>query len=94
MNSLIPSVWVALGRAEEYNKQYESALLAYLMALELNSEDLNPLLDCLRCLKQLKRLDEANLLIDKALEYLKQHPELEEYKNQILLQKSKLAGSL
>lgn len=90
LNPKIPSFWIALGRAEEFNKQDESALLAYTMAMELDHEDLSAVFDCVRCLKRLQRFHEADLFLDKALECARECPnDYEEFHKQVMVEKSK-----
>lgn len=83
LNPLLESLWIALAKAEECNHQDESAVLAYLMALELNHENIQSLYDSVKCLQRLHRSFEAGLLLDKYQEVLKDHPDREKILKQI-----------
>lgn len=67
-NFRIAAFWVGLGIAEENRNEYQSALIAYLMALEVHPDDLDPALFGASVLVQLHEKDKALLLLDQALE--------------------------
>jgi tetratricopeptide (TPR) repeat protein len=90
----IRSFWIALARAEENLGQDESALLSYMMALELDHDDLMPVFDCLNCLRRMQRTQEGAEMLEKALKIASDAPVNENFRKQALAYQAQLKGGL
>lgn len=84
LNPLIASFWVGLGMAEEMKQEYDAASLAYLMALDVNGEDLQPAIYCAQCLVKSGQPEKAKQFLEYALKEAEEAPLQSEFKKQAI----------
>jgi tetratricopeptide (TPR) repeat protein len=68
LNPLIASFWIGLGMSEEKTSAHQSAGLAYLVALEMNPEDLEPAFDAVRCFLTASEHETAHNILQQVIE--------------------------
>lgn len=64
LNPLISSFWASLGMAEEMKQEYDAAALAFLMASEVNEEELSWALRSAECYMKAGKRDQAQRILD------------------------------
>ena len=84
LNPKVSAFWVGLGFSEEMKEVYQSALLSYLMALEVNPEDLKPALYAASMHLRLKEKEKAKFLLDQAIEQAGNDPKYAEVRTRAL----------
>jgi type III secretion system low calcium response chaperone LcrH/SycD len=82
LNPHVSSFWVGLGMTEEMQEHYDSAIGAYLTALDLNENDLQPVLYCAECLNKMNKPKKAKELLQFAMRQLRDVPSYQEFKKQ------------
>ncbi len=89
LNPTVASFWKALGLCEENNKRYDTAVMAYAIALLHNENDPFPIINSALCLKQVKEIDKARELLHNAIQQYQNKPEFAAFTSQA--QKLKLS---
>ena len=81
LNPKVGAFWSALGAAEEKLGDIKSAMQAYILASELETETLSPYLHGAKCLLLLNKIDKAKATLQRAIERAEKEPNLNEYKS-------------
>ena len=74
LNPKVSGFWAAFGSAEEKCGDIESALRAYILAAELDSESLTAYVQAANCLLELKQVEKARALLELALKRAVENP--------------------
>ncbi len=82
LNPTVASFWKALGLCEEQNKSYDTAVMAYAIALLYNENDPFPIINSALCLKHIKEIDKARELLHNAIQQYQNKPEFTAFTNQ------------
>ncbi|MFT4553180.1 MAG: tetratricopeptide (TPR) repeat protein [Chlamydiales bacterium] len=96
LTAIAPSVsafWLSLGLSENMKGDPESALGPFIMAYNLNRNNLNILMNVVNCYITLKREEEAKIFVDEVLDYLnsKKNPQkYEEIREKIITIREKI----
>lgn len=84
LNPLVAPFWVSLGVAEEVNQRFDAAIMAYLMALDLDLENLTPALSVARCFQALHKPEQARVVLHEAIEQADNEAKHQEFKERAL----------
>lgn len=81
LNTKIAAFWSALGGAEEKCGELQEAMMVYLLAAELEVDTLAPYLHGAKCLLLLHRPEDAQKVLNRALERAEENQSLRQLKN-------------
>lgn len=91
LNPGISSFWIGLGFVSEILKNHQSAAFAYLMALEVDQEDLAPAIPCAQCLHACHEYEKASFVLDQVIEKAGNEKKFFNIKNQASSLKKELS---
>lgn len=83
LNGKIAAFWSALGSAEEKCGELQEALMVYLLAAELETTTLAPFLHAAKCLIAMHRFEDAQKVLQRALERAEENPSLGQQKDKV-----------
>lgn len=85
INPSVPAAWQGLGMCREKEGNYKEAAPLYIMAAELDDQNLAPYLWAADCLKKLGQDEERTCLLEYVIDRCEEHPHLSAFKQAALL---------
>lgn len=83
MNPRVAAFWSAFGNSEEKQENYQQAMIVFLLAAELEEQTLIPYLHGVKCLLKLHRHEDAQRVLQRALERVEENPKFKPFKETI-----------